>query len=103
MLRNRRLLLAIVLGALLLPLMATAGDIVTYDKANHKELKGLVPDPVLTWMQNGDWIMRVADLEYDWTDTQPSWVKESRTENVGKYTLSDDVTIVICKCHARGD
>ncbi|MEW6444010.1 MAG: outer membrane lipoprotein-sorting protein [bacterium] len=95
--QKKPFMLALVVVVCLLSCAATAGDLVVYDKSNYQELKGLVPDPVLTWVEKGDFIFRVGELEFDWANTQPSWVKESRTENVGKYGLSDKVTMVDAK------
>ena len=49
--RRRTFMLAIVLGVWLLPLAATAGDLVTYDQSNSKDLKGLIPDNALVWVE----------------------------------------------------
>jgi Protein of unknown function (DUF1329) len=76
---------------------AMGGELQIIDKSNYEKVKGLVPEPVLKWFQKGEWMMRVGSLEADWTETQPSWIKKSRTENIGKYALSADNTIVDAK------
>lgn len=67
------------------------------DKANWQKVQGLVPDPVLEWLKKGDWMMKVGDLNFDPGQSIPSWAKESMTENIGKYDLSDELTIIDAK------
>jgi hypothetical protein len=97
MVRKRPFMLAIVLSFWLLPLAANAGDIVLYDQSNYKELKGLVPDPVLAWMEKGDWIMRVGDLDFDLAQMRTSWTRQSHKESVGKYDFDEDFVVIDAK------
>jgi len=98
---RKRTRFAISMGlGLLVCIFATAamgGEFQIIDKSNYEKVKGQVPEPVLEWFKKGDWMMRVGELEADWAETQPSWIKKSRTENIGKYTLSPEITIVDAK------
>jgi hypothetical protein len=77
--------------------VVTGGELRIIDKSNYQQVQGLVPDPALKWFDKGDWMMRVGDLDFDWSRTQPNWILESRTANVAKYDLNDDSTIVDAK------
>jgi hypothetical protein len=67
------------------------------DKTNWEKIEGLVPDPLLEWVKNGEFILRVDDLDYDPVEYWPPFVPESRTANIGKYALDENDVIVDAK------
>lgn len=64
------------------------------DKSNWQVLNGLMPENALNWVKTGEMIVRYGNLTYDPAKVMPSWVLESKKENVGKYKLSDKGAIV---------
>lgn len=76
---------------------AVGGAVKIVDQRNYQQVEKMVPAPVLDWFAKGQWMMRVGELDFDWTNTQPRWILESRTENVGRFDLSADMTIVDTK------
>ncbi len=68
------------------------GDLV--DKSNWEKMEGLVPDPVLNWVKNGDITVNVGELTYDPKEYLNPEHKKSREANRGKYDLDADVMFV---------
>ena len=64
------------------------------DKTNWKKVEGQVPEPLLEWVKNGDFILNVAELSYAPAEYWPSFVVEARRNNVGKYKLNEKNEIV---------
>lgn len=67
------------------------------DKTSWKKIEGRVPDPLLEWVKNGAFVLRVDQLTYDPAEHWPSFVVESRAANVGKYALDENDVIVDAK------
>lgn len=64
------------------------------DKTNWKQAEGLVPEPMLEWIKNGEFLLPVDRLDFDPREYWPSFVVESRQANVGKYGLNEEDVIV---------
>jgi len=64
------------------------------DKGNWETIKDLVPDVVLNWVKTGDMVVRYSTLDFDAGKVVPQWVLESKMENIGKYKLTENKTIV---------
>jgi len=67
------------------------------DKTNWEKIEGLVPDPLLEWVKNGDFILHVDELTYDPAEYWPPFFLEARTANIGKYALDENDVIVDTK------
>jgi hypothetical protein len=90
----------ILLGLLLFlraNLVAEEPSVEVIDKKNWKKAEGFVPECLLEWVKNGEFILRVAPLTYDPAEHLPSFVLESRTANIGKYELNEKDEIVDVK------
>ncbi len=67
------------------------GDVI--DKSNWQKIEGLVPEPVLNWVKQGDSI-KVGELKYNPAEFYPFFALDSLTVNVGKYGVNADDIIV---------
>ena len=67
------------------------------DKTNWKKVEGLVPDPLPEWIEKGDFILNVQELNYDPAEYFMPFAVESRTANIGKYELNEDNEVVDAK------
>ena len=90
--RTKRHLLACFMSLCLLsgiPVMASAdvapGDVI--DKSNWEKAQGLLPEPGLNWVKNGDTVLNVGELTYDPKDYLNPGAKASLVTNAGKYDL----------------
>ncbi len=64
------------------------------DKTNWEKAEGLVPEPLLEWIQKGEFLLPVGRLDFDPLEYWPSFVVASRRGNAGKYGLNEDDVIV---------
>ena len=90
--RSRKHLIACFMSVCLLsgiPIMASAdvapGDVI--DKSNWEKVEGLLPEPALNWVKNGDTVLNVGELTYDPKDYLNPDAKASLVTNAGKYDL----------------
>jgi hypothetical protein len=67
------------------------GDVI--DKSNWQKIEGLVPEPLLNWIKQGDSI-KIGELNYNPAEFYSHAIYKSLTENVGKYELNKDDVIV---------
>ena len=68
------------------------GDVI--DRTNWEKAQDLLPESVLNWVKNGDFILNVGELTYDLKEYFPEWVQASCKANLGKYDLNEKDTIV---------
>jgi hypothetical protein len=68
------------------------GDVI--DKTNWQKAEGLLPDSVLGWVKNGDFILKIAELTYDPKEFITPAYKKSLEDNVGKYALDEEDVII---------
>ena len=66
------------------------GDVI--DKSNWEKAKDIVPEPVVNWVKNGEWIIKVGEMQYD-LDFTPEWYALS-AKNKGKYGLGSKKEII---------
>ena len=71
-----------------------AAETQSINKDNWQELKGIMPESALKWVQTGEMVIKYGKLDYDPGNVQPSWVLESMKENIGKYKLTANKAIV---------
>jgi hypothetical protein len=67
------------------------------DKTNWEKAEGLLPEPVLNWVKNGDCVLKIGKLNYEQTEFMQPWVAQSLTENLGKYQLDKEGQIIDTK------
>ena len=75
-------------------LFADEPSLEVIDKTNWKKAEGLVPEPLLEWIRDGEFLVPVGQLDFDPLEYWPSFVLSSRQANVGKYGLNEDNVIV---------
>ncbi|MEW6443649.1 MAG: hypothetical protein AB1640_22130 [bacterium] len=63
------------------------------DRANWQKAEGLLPEPVLNWIKQGD-VLQVGKLSYDPGEYLPPACLESLTTNIGKYDIDENGLIV---------
>ena len=68
------------------------GDVI--DKTNWEKAKGLLPESVLDWVKQGDFILNIAEQKYRARDFFPPFLLEAFKTNVGKCELDADGGIV---------
>jgi len=68
------------------------GDLI--DQHNWEKAQGLLPDSVLDWVKRGDMTLDVQDLKFDSSQFWSPSALNSLKQNVGKYDLDDEETIV---------
>jgi hypothetical protein len=101
MMRVRRLLgIALIsLWAFTLPGITASADVVpgdVIDKSNWQKIEGLVPEPLLNWVKQGDSI-KIGELDYNPAELYSPAISQSLAENVGKYELNKEDVIVDVK------
>jgi len=77
-----------------LAVFVSAAELQRIDRTNWETVKGLLPDSALKWVQSGDMVLKYGALDYDPNEVLPTWVMESKKENVGKYKLTAKKAIV---------
>jgi len=73
----------------------TPGDVI--DTSNWEKAKGLLPDPVLDWVKQGDGTMTVGTIPYDPGEYLPPAVLKSLKANVGRYDVDENGLIIDVK------
>jgi hypothetical protein len=68
------------------------GDVI--DKTNWQKVEGLLPDSVLNWVKEGDFVLNIAELAYDPKGFITPPYKKSLVDNVGKYDLNEEGVII---------
>ncbi len=68
------------------------GDVI--DKTNWQKAEGLLPESVLNWVKNGDYILNIGELTYDPEVYITDAYEESKKENIGKYALDEGDIII---------
>lgn len=63
------------------------GDVI--DGSNWQKAADLLPESILNWVKNGDFVLTVGKLEYDQKDYFPPDVRRCWQENLGKYDLDE--------------
>jgi len=71
------------------------------DRTNYEKAQGLVPDAVLEWIKKGDTVFNLETIDFNPADFFPTWVHESRRENIGRYTINEDDEIVDAQTNKR--
>ena len=66
------------------------GDII--DKSNWEKAKGLLPAPILNWLKDGKWAIKVAEFKYDFDYTK-QWYDLS-AKNKGKYGVGPNKELI---------
>ena len=82
--------------ALTHPVATASADVVlgdVIDKSYWQKIEGLVPEPLLNWIKQGDSI-KIGELNYSPAEFYSPAISQSLTENVGKYELNKDDVIV---------
>jgi len=59
------------------------------DRTNWQKIEGLVPDPLLNWVKQGDSI-KIGEINYDPGEFQPPACLETMKTNVGRYDVGED-------------
>jgi len=67
-----------------------SGDVI--DKSNWEKVQDLLPEPVVNWVQKGEWTIKVGEFEYDF-DYSAEWYELS-AKNKGKYGLGSKKEII---------
>lgn len=67
------------------------GDVV--DKSNWEKAQGILPEPVLEWVKNGD-VLAVAQLEFNPDAFWPPAAMKSFETNQGRYEVDPDGMII---------
>jgi hypothetical protein len=90
-----------VLGWLAAPVRADVAPGDTIDKTNWQKAEGLLPDPVLTYVKKGDFVLHIGKFNYDPT-WEPEFQKASQA-NAGKYDIDEEGNVVDPKTGKRPD
>ena len=70
------------------------GDVI--DKTNWQKVEGLLPESILNWVKNGDFILKIGELNYNIRDYLQPVVQKNLKSNAGKYDLNEkDVLIEV--------
>lgn len=92
--RTRLLLAGLAVFCLLQPARADvkAGDVV--DRRNWEKAQELLPDSILNWVKKGDMTLDVQELTFDSSQFWSPSALKSLKENVAKYDLDEQDTII---------
>jgi len=96
--------MAVVAGLLALLAAPTWAEVApgeTIDKTNWQKAEGLLPDPVLSYVKKGDFILKIGQLDFN-----PVWEPEfqqASQANAGKYDIDDDGGVIDPKSGKRPD
>jgi len=71
------------LGADVLP-----GDVI--DKTNWQKAEGLLPDPVLNWVKQGDFVLNVGEIAFEPSRMHPEYVLNAFEANRGRYDVTPE-------------
>jgi hypothetical protein len=64
------------------------------DQTNWEKAQGLLPEPVLNWLKQGEFALAVDELDFTVSEYLPKYVQEAHKTNTGKYGLSKDGAII---------
>ncbi len=67
------------------------GDVI--DRSNWEKVQGLLPDPVVEWVKNGD-VLHIAELNFDPDEFWPPAATRSLEANAGKYDVDPEGMII---------
>ncbi|MEW6440132.1 MAG: outer membrane lipoprotein-sorting protein [bacterium] len=73
-----------------IPARAEESSSQVIDRSNWHEVQGLLPEPVLKWVEKGDAVLDVSQLHFHPADFLPPACKESVALNDGKYDVDAD-------------
>lgn len=68
------------------------GDVI--DATTWAKAVGLVPDEIIGWIQKGEFVLEVGDLQYSPSDCLPPYALQAREDNKGRYTVDENDFIV---------
>ena len=68
------------------------GDVI--DKTNWQKAEGLLPEPVLNWVKNGDFVLNIGKLDFQPDKIHPEYVLKAFEANRGRYAIDDEGGIV---------
>lgn len=77
------------------------GDVI--DRSNWKKAEGLLPESILDWVKKGEFVLHVGELDFNQSEFFAPAVKESLTENVGRYDIDEKDLIVDTKTGKHPD
>ncbi len=60
------------------------------DTTNSEKLEGLVPDALVNWVKNGDFVLEVDELAYEPLDYFPDYARDAFEKNAGRYDLDPE-------------
>lgn len=63
------------------------GDVI--DKSSWQKAEGLLPESVLNWVKNGEYVVNVGSLNYDPSENFPDYAFENMEKNRGKYAVNE--------------
>jgi|GEM_PF-3177847 len=75
------------------------GDVI--DQTNWEKAQGLLPEPVLEWVKEGDFILNIEKPNFELADCFPPFQIEAFRTSVGKYELDADGGIIEVKAGKR--
>jgi hypothetical protein len=85
----------LMLITIIVPYEVLAGEVkIVIDRSNWQQIQGLVPAQALEWVKRGDYTMKVGTIGFNPALCQPPGLLESLQENIGKYDLDKDNSIV---------
>lgn len=90
-------ILALTLGFAALANHSASADVSpgeVIDKSNWEKAEGLLPEPILRWVREGELTLNIGELEVDPRQMYPSFTLESYKANVGKYDVDEDGGII---------
>jgi hypothetical protein len=100
MLQTRGLMILLVLAFFMPFGQVTLADVApgdVIDKSNWQKIEGMVPDSVLNWVKQGDFVLNIGKLSFDPEETHPLETRDLLETNVGKYALNEKDEIVDAK------
>jgi len=71
------------------------GDVI--DKTNWQKAEGLLPDPVLNWVKQGDFVLDIGEIGFDPRSIHPEYVQKAFETNRGLYGIDPQGGIVDLK------
>jgi len=75
-------------------LFADEPSVEVIDKTNWEKAEGLVPECLLSWLKEGDFVLNVGELNYDPKEYFVDYLIESFQTNREKYDLNEEDEIV---------
>jgi len=67
------------------------------DATNWQKAAELLPESILNWVKNGDFVLNVGELEYDQKDYFPPDVRKCWQDNLGRYDLDEQDRLIDVK------